>query len=234
VIRAVFFDWYNTLADYYPPREECQSKSLEELGFEVDQEYIRIGLQKADAFYFKESAVSPIHSRSPEEQLKIYVKYQEMILSEANISAPQELLLKHIGIVRTLYANMRFQLFEDVNSTLASLKKQNYTIGLLTNLRDEMESTCRELGIISYLDFIVNSAEAGADKPNPLIFQMALERAGVNPDEAIHVGDAYEIDVVGARGAGINPVLIDRNDAHIDIADCPRIHDLGELFPLLD
>ena len=59
---------------------------------------------------------------------------------------------------------------------------------------------------------------------------MALERAGVRASEAVYVGDQYETDVVGARGGGINPVLIDRYDLLTKVSDCPRIHSLTELL----
>ena len=71
--------------------------------------------------------------------------------------------------------------------------------------------------------------EVGADKPEPPIFLAALERARVNAQEAIYVGDQYQRDVVGARGVGITPVLIDRHDLVSEVSDCPRIHGLAEL-----
>ncbi|GAF78092.1 unnamed protein product, partial [marine sediment metagenome] len=58
---------------------------------------------------------------------------------------------------------------------------------------------------------------------------LALERAGVNASETIHVGDQYKLDVVGARGVGISPILIDRDNVYPEITDCPRIRSLTEL-----
>ena len=81
--------------------------------------------------------------------------------------------------------------------------------------------------------FIVNPGEVGADKPKPPIFLAALERARVNASEAVHVGDQYKIDVVGARGVGISPILIDRYDLYPEVTDCPRIRNLTELLGYL-
>jgi len=75
---------------------------------------------------------------------------------------------------------------------------------------------CRELGIAEYLDFTVTSAEAGADKPQPPIFLKALELAQVTAAEAVHVGDQYQNDVLGARGVGIAPILLDRADYYAE------------------
>ena len=61
------------------------------------------------------------------------------------------------------------------------------------------------------MDFILASALAGVEKPDRRIFEMALSRAGVSPERAIHVGDDYEADIMGARSTGIEAVLIDRD-----------------------
>jgi FMN phosphatase YigB (HAD superfamily) len=64
------------------------------------------------------------------------------------------------------------------------------------------------LGISSgYFDSVTYTQEAGANKPDPTIFQLALKRAGCSPNEAVHVGDSYEKDVLGARRIGIMPIL---------------------------
>ncbi len=93
---------------------------------------------------------------------------------------------------------------------------------------------CRDLGIAAYIDFTVTSAEVGADKPQPPIFLKALELAQVKPAEAIHVGDQYQNDVLGARGVGISPILLDRADYYAEITDCPRIRTLTEVSKYLN
>ena len=62
---------------------------------------------------------------------------------------------------------------------------------------------------------------------------IALEKAGVEASEAVHVGDQYKIDAVGAMNAGIKPIIIDRNDLYPEIKDCPRIRNLDELFDVI-
>ncbi|MBA7472628.1 (S)-2-haloacid dehalogenase 4A [subsurface metagenome] len=127
------------------------------------------------------------------------------------------------------FKSVTFALFDDVLSTLKTLKQQNFILGLLTNLDRDMVSICRELGLEPYLDFVVTAKEAGADKPSPPIFLAALDKAGVNASEAVHVGDQYKLDVIGARAIGINPILVDRYDIYPEVSDCPRIHSLTEL-----
>jgi hypothetical protein len=69
------------------------------------------------------------------------------------------------------------------------------------------------LGLARYLDFVLDSGEVGVEKPDPRIFARALAEAGLRPSEAVYVGDFYSIDVVGARAAGMDTVLLDGGGA---------------------
>ena len=229
MIKAIFFDWFNTLAHYYPPREELESQALKELGFDVSPKALGPGLYLADKYLYEENARLPIRQRSREEQTRLYTRFHRIILKEAGITADDNIVAKLLFRMFELNNTMKFVLFDDVSTTLKALKEKNLKLGLLTNLQTEVDSMCRELGIASYLDFTVTSAEVGADKPQPPIFLKALERAQVKAAEAIHVGDQYQNDVLGARGVGISPILLDRADYYTEITDCPRIRSLTEV-----
>ncbi|HWJ60933.1 MAG TPA: HAD family hydrolase [Acidimicrobiales bacterium] len=79
---------------------------------------------------------------------------------------------------------------------------------------------------------IVDSGAVGVAKPDPKIFEIALDLVGATPDRAIHVGDAYQYDVRGARAAGVRPVLVDPLDIRTD-ADCERVASLLDVVDLL-
>ena len=229
MIKAVFFDWFNTLAHYYPPREELESQALKELGFDVSPKSISYGLYLADKHLYEENARRPLRLRSKEEQTELYAGFHRIILKETGINAPDDQVYRLLARTMQLNATMKFVLFDDVTDTLKILKGQGLKLGLLTNLQTEVNSMCRDLGIAQYLDFTVTSAEAGAEKPAPPIFLKALQLAHVNAEETIHVGDQYQNDVLGARGVGIAPLLLDRADYYKEINDCPRIHALTEV-----
>ena len=229
MIKAVFLDWFNTLARFEPPREELYSRALQEFGIEVPPKKLMRGILTGDRYYFEENAKSPVEQRSPEEQAKVYSYYPKAILTEAGIEVPQELPLKIFKIVFQQFKGVTFALFDDVLSTLKNLKEQGLILGLLTNLSKDVDSICRRLGLEPYLDFIVSSGEVGVDKPDPRFFQAALKQAAVEPQEAVHVGDQYKIDIEGARGVGITPILIDRYDLYPEVSDCPRIISLTEV-----
>lgn len=79
---------------------------------------------------------------------------------------------------------------------------------------------------------IIDSGAVGVAKPDPRIFELALDVVGVTADRAIHVGDAYQYDVRGARAAGVHPVLMDPLDIRHGV-DCDRVASLLEIAALL-
>ncbi len=229
MVRAVFFDWFNTLADYEPPRYQLHSQACREFGVEVSPEAIRRGVLIADRYFFEENIKSPVEKRGPEEKARVYIRYQEVLLAEAGAEVTREKLLKIMDKAHQLFKGVSWALFDDVLPTLKTLKERQLVLGLLTNASKDMVSVYSKLGLGPYLDFVVASEEVGSDKPHPPIFLKALERAGVAASEAIHVGDQYNIDIAGARGVGISPVLLDRYDLYPEITDCPRIRTLPEI-----
>ncbi len=233
MVKAVFFDWSNTLARYKPTREELHSQVLREFGIELPPEKIMPSLLVADRDYLAENARSPVLKRSPEEQLKVYTLYQNTVLAGAGIKVAPDILLRILKRMEQSYDGITFALFEDVLPLLKTLKERKFILGLLTNLDTsvdrDVKRICSELGLEPYLDFVVTSGEVGVDKPKPPIFLAALQRTGVDASEAVHVGDQYDLDVIGARGVGITPVLLDRYDFYPEVSDCLRIHSLTEL-----
>jgi len=233
MIKAIFFDWFNTLARFEPPREKLHSQAYQQFGIEVSLDKVMRGLLIADKDWFEENTKSKVEERSPEEQAEISIRYEETVLNQAGVKVSRELLLKIANKMQQLYKGITFTLFEDVLIALKTLKERNLILGLLTNVAKDMNSICRQLGLEPYLDFVVTSKEVGVDKPEPLIFLTALQRAKVSASEAVHIGDQYKLDVVGARRVGITPILIDRYNLYSEVSDCPRIHHLTELTKYL-
>ncbi len=230
LIKAVFFDWFNTLALYEPPREELHSQVLHKFGIDIAPSRLFPGILAADKYFFAEVVRSPVTKRSPEEQGQAYIRYAEIMLDEAGCKVDQELIPQIVKEWPQVFSRTQFVLFDDVLPTFKTLKERHLKLGLITNASKDAISIHRKLGLEPYLDFTVTSEEAGTDKPDPAIFLLALEKAGLISSAAIHVGDQYEVDIVGARGAGITPVLIDRFDLYPEIKDCLRIRALPELL----
>jgi putative hydrolase of the HAD superfamily len=92
---------------------------------------------------------------------------------------------------------------------LAGLRSHGLTVGCVSNSDGSVAELLQRVGLGAHLAFIVDSGVVGVEKPDPGIFRIALDLARVAPTEALYVGDLYPVDVVGARRAGIEPVLLD-------------------------
>ena len=187
------------------------------------------GAFAADSIIFQKGLQSRLIHGSDEERARIGAYYPRLIFKEAGLEVPDEIISKVFHILLREYREPVFRLFGDVLPSLKVLKERGLTLGLITNASKSMLSTYGEMGLEPYFDLVANSEEAGAEKPKPPIFLLALEKAGVNASESIHVGDQYELDIIGAQGVGINPILIDRSDLYPEIEFRPRITSLAEL-----
>ena len=114
---------------------------------------------------------------------------------------------------------------------LRELRRRGFALGIISNADGRLESSFAQAGLTDHFAFFIDSFVVGVEKPDPAIFRFALERAGVAPHEAAHVGDIYSVDVLGARRAGLLPILFDPADIN-PAADCLRIHQLDELLTL--
>ncbi|HEV2146840.1 MAG TPA: HAD-IA family hydrolase [Longimicrobiaceae bacterium] len=130
---------------------------------------------------------------------------------------------------RNLWSNVR----ERTAETLEELRRRGYRLGVISNADGRVEALLESVGLRPHFDFVIDSARVGIEKPDPRIFRMGLERLGVAPEDAVYVGDIYEIDVVGARGAGMAAVLVDPLGRWTDL-DCDRIAAIHELPQWLD
>ena len=93
--------------------------------------------------------------------------------------------------------------------TLAAVRAAGLITGVISNSNGTIRAILESFGLVRHLDFVLDSSEVGVEKPDARIFSMALERAGVDAGAAAYVGDLYSVDVLGARSAGIHPVLLD-------------------------
>jgi putative hydrolase of the HAD superfamily len=231
MIKAISFDFYNTLVQFWPPLDEIQHSACQGLGLNVDQSQIERGYSVADVYFNQENGLRPLADRSEDDRLAFFSRYEQILLENSGLAVSLDLAKEIWRLAMAVPKD--FIAFEDTLPALELLKSQGYRMGILSNLRRDMGQLCEQLGISGYLDFCINSAEAGAEKPHAPIFLAALDRVSVAPSEAVHVGDQYHSDVLGARGVGMYPVLIDRGGWQADVDDCPKISSLSDLTGLL-
>ena len=227
MIKAIFFDFYNTLVHFWPPVEEIQVTVCRELGISVTGEGILRGYHIADDFFGRENSKASLAHRSQKSRGQFFTRYEQLILEGAGLDVSLALAWD-IWQMTTLVVK-DFVPFDDAAPALRELKRKGYTLGVLSNLNRDMESLVQGLGLGQDLDFCITSQEVGAEKPHPPIFLAALTRAGVSPQEAAYVGDQYHSDIEGARAVGLTPVLLDRSGWHSDVNDCHKVRSLMEV-----
>jgi putative hydrolase of the HAD superfamily len=231
MIKAVFFDLYQTLISYEPPREELHARALKEFGIEVTPEALRRPLITADEFMYQELARSSYGQRSKEGQMALWVKYEGVLLEEARIKADRQITLGLLDKMRQY--DMKLVPYDDVAPALTDLKGKGLLLGLISNADRDITSLLDEAGLLSLLPVVVTSQDTGFNKPHPEIFQEALRQAGVQASETIYVGDQYQIDIIGANKVGMMGMLLDRNDYYEQVTDCPRIQSLSQVAAYL-
>ena len=231
MITTVFFDLYGTLAGFNPSRFEIQSAACEPFGITLTPEGVLRGYALADTFMSDENAAFPVRSRGPASTKRFFAEYERLVLQGAGVDVDA-------GRAWEVWENVRQQryemtLFNDVLPVFDLLKQQGLTLGMISNMNRPAGELAASMGLARYLDFAVTSGEAGVEKPHPAIFRMALERAGSEPQETVHVGDQLMSDVDGASAVGISPILLDRDGNHPGYDGCPRITTLMELPALV-
>lgn len=230
-IRSVFLDFYNTLCYFHPSREERQSIAWKKFNIDVPLETIRRAYVPGDHYWTLENARRPIQERPKEEWDSFTTGYEQYLLRAAGVEVPLELARE---IYKAYWSQEKgLRLFDDIEPSLIALREAGLTLGLISNSDTDVAPLCRDLGIANHFAFILSSCCVGSEKPHPEIFHLALTTAGVCPHEAIHVGDQYHSDVVGARGIGITPFLLDRFGLMTDQDDCYRIQGLDDLLAYL-
>lgn len=117
--------------------------------------------------------------------------------------------------------------------TLDVLRERGYRLGVVSNADGRVRKLLDEVGLGEHLEVILDSAHVGIEKPDPRIFLAAAGRLGVPASSCAYVGDLYEIDIVGARAAGLRAILIGACPAPDSIERVENLPALLDLFPSL-
>jgi putative hydrolase of the HAD superfamily len=122
-----------------------------------------------------------------------------------------------------------WRVFEDVTPTLAVLRQRGLKLGVISNWDDRLRALLNSLKLADRFDGIVVSCEVGANKPAATIFEAAAQELGVPAPSILHVGDSFELDVLGARAAGLQAVQIARGAEAVRDSQIKSLLDLRAL-----
>lgn len=225
-LRAVLFDAGNTLIHMPWAAEELLTEACLELGFAVTREQALGALRESDRYHSERYL-----SRTGDDDEAFWRGYHGAALRHLGIDDPTG--------ERAGFLSYRFGLphvwqpYSDARDACVRLKGLGLALGVVSNGSARVSKLLFQADLLGYLDAVISSQTAGVEKPDPAIFRAALEKLHVRAEEAIFVGDLYDVDVRGARAAGIEAVLLDRQGTETG-RDCPVVRDLNEVVALVE
>jgi putative hydrolase of the HAD superfamily len=205
VTRACLLDALGTLVRLEPPAPALVVELRSRFG-------VSVTLEEAERAIAAEIAYYRAHLDEGRDQAGVMALRGRC----ARVIADELPVVGQVGLsalTDALLASLRFTVFDDVRGALVALRGGGARLVVASNWDVSLHEVLERLGVAALVDGIVTSAEVGARKPAPAVFERALVVAGVAASEAVHVGDSVVEDVAGARAAGVTPVLLRRDGA---------------------
>ncbi len=202
MVKAVIFDFYNTLAEttnFGPSWEQI----VAELGFElhpdVRERWWNDGIDGTE---------HDRHSLSRDH----YVAWQQSRVRSmlADSGVPERAHDEFIARIREIGAHNRIDAYEEVGDVLRDLRGRGIALAICSNWDWDLHEAVESAGLTGAVDVVVSSAWVGARKPHPRIYAHTLEQLGISPEDALFVGDTWTCDVDGPRAAGMRAVYLRR------------------------
>jgi putative hydrolase of the HAD superfamily len=236
-MRTLFFDVGFTLLYPYPSDLEICLEVGTRLGLHIHPEIIQNRLTEMEDFFLRHMRANRYVWASEDAIHDFWMMYYMNMLRPL-IEEHDEMRLHQLAraIHHEYDSHTRWQIYPDVLPTLEALQaSKRYTIGAISDWGISLGPILQHLQLNTYFDCLLISALTGHAKPSPALYEAALERANTVADYAMHIGDSYTLDVLGARAVGMTPVLLDRK-GHLKQGqvDCLLIHSLRELLALLE
>jgi len=232
-VSAISFDFYNTLATHREGESRGQrvTRFLEAHGWQAEPWRHEL---LDDLFALHGSEYEP--DASARQHQEFCERVAATLFSRMDIQAPRSALEAHALDLWSILGPDSLVLFPDVEPTLARLKSAGYRLVVTSNWHCGLGGFCRKLGVGDRFDHVLASAEVGVAKPDRRIFDEVSRRLGLSANQILHVGDNVTDDWNGARNAGFEAVLLQRDppasDAPSDMI-VDAIRDLRELPDLL-
>jgi REG-2-like HAD superfamily hydrolase len=200
-LKAVLFDMGLTLIKTasFP---EIYRRILAHFGVKVSIDNI-VGAQKATESEF-DAANYPINQRK-----EYWTKYNASLLEKLGVQERRVFLAEKIDELWWEFSHL--QVYSDVEPTLSRLRAKGLKLGIVSNgLRRDLEHVLGKLRLKRWFDVVASIDSCNCAKPAKEIFLYALNKLGVQPHEALYIGDSVEIDYKGAMDVGIKSFIIDR------------------------
>jgi len=226
--KAVFFDAAGTLIETRGGVGEIYSRVARDFGFEAEPQT----LQQNFARRFREQPPMAFPAGTPDAELQALEKgwWRNLVKAVfADLDSFPRFDEFFDDIFERFHGREFWRVFDDVEPALAALKQRGIRLGVISNFDSRLYDVLRACELDRFFDSIHISTRVGAAKPDPAIFQAALNYHAVEACQAWHVGDSLREDVEGALAVGINAVLLDRDNCFAENAHVTRITSLNRL-----
>ena len=207
-------------------KKRSNKKILEQNKIFLSETQISYGYKFADEFMALQKKIKPLRDMSSSEKKDFFTEYENKILSSNNIQVSKDLSWKIWQEISLEKYSLR--IFDDTKDLLEWLLSKGIKSAGITNMDIKGDQLMIDLKLTSQLDFIITSYDEKYEKPDKRIFISSINKANVNPEECVYVGDQIQSDYIGSKNAGMTPILIDRNGYYEDFSG-NKIKSLGEL-----
>ena len=238
-LKAVFLDVGGTLVEERPSRFAIYAEAARERGCGVDARGMRELMRKAHRDLPREIDGA---FRYTDPWFRAFIEHVFL----GQLSLPRSQLDELVAQLFARFEDPRsFRLHEGARELLGDLRSRGVVVGIVSNWSARLPRLLDALEIGGFLDFVLSSAIERTEKPEPGLFEAALERSGAAPGQALHAGDHPENDVAAAQALGIEAVLVDhrglgspgvtaeRYDVGQSLGGVERVESLVELHELL-
>ncbi len=232
-LRAVLFDAGLTLIRSVTPAVDVATEALADFGIAAERPALAAAMARADDYLVQTWHRGDWWAAEATVRQLFVDSYRVGLAELPRVGRDDAIVTRLAEAIYYKYHDVRhWALFPDVLPTLDALRAAGVTMGVVSDWGHGLESILLELELGDYFAFLVVSSRLGIAKPDPGVFDLALSRIGVPAREAIYIGDTYLKDVLGARAAGLTPVLLDRVGV-APPADCLTVRSLTELLDLV-
>jgi putative hydrolase of the HAD superfamily len=229
---AILFDMGYTLIEFEPPQEVIVQEVLRAAGAERSVHEIEAAVAVVFGAYYQDAATVTFPATEAYDG-ETQAKLARGMLAQLGLETGEKSLESYTEALESRFRQPGvIRPYPEVVEIVGTLRQQGYRLGIVSNWSWNLRERVAQVALDGFFEIVWASAYAGCNKPHPDIFRQALAQMGIAPNRALYVGDNYRHDVVGARNAGLQAVLLDR-DGTADDPDCPVISDLWGLFGLL-
>jgi putative hydrolase of the HAD superfamily len=226
---VVLFDMGFTLAYFEPNQRLIVQDALRSAGAERSEVEIAKAMEVVAREYYRDAATVTFPA-TEEYDRQSNLRFGQGMLNELGQGGDGDSLQVFAKLIDASFSHPdTLRTYPEVISVVTALQQKPVRMGIVSNWSWNLTERVAQVGLDAFFEVIWASAYAGCNKPHPAIFRQAMDRMGLVDERVLYVGDSYEHDVIGARNAGLDVVLVDR-DGSSSASGVPIINDLRGLF----